>query len=63
MSSIDIKKIHTKIGNLQIEKAKIEKGDKGKKPKGKAKIKVERDTDYLNSEYSAYATEEFDDFI
>lgn len=61
MSSIDIKKIHTKIGNLQIEKSKIEKGDKGKKSKGKAKIRVERDGDY--SEFSAYGAEEFDDFI
>ncbi|KAF6213719.1 hypothetical protein GE061_011441 [Apolygus lucorum] len=61
MNSTDIKKIHTKLGNLQIEKSKLEKGDKSKKSKAKAKIKVERDQDY--SDFSAYTTEEFDDFI
>ncbi|KAK9497689.1 hypothetical protein O3M35_004366 [Rhynocoris fuscipes] len=62
LSSADIKKIYTWLGNLHIEKSKLEKGEKSKKSKGKgkAKLKLEGDNDY--SEYSAYA-EDFDDFI
>ncbi|KAF6216247.1 hypothetical protein GE061_000587 [Apolygus lucorum] len=63
LSSADIKKIHTWLGNLHIEKSKLEKGDKSKKSKakGKAKLKLEGDNDYT-TEYSNYA-EDFDDFI
>uniref|UniRef100_A0A0A9WGR7 Eukaryotic translation initiation factor 3 subunit J n=1 Tax=Lygus hesperus TaxID=30085 RepID=A0A0A9WGR7_LYGHE len=63
LSSTDIKKIHTWLGNLHIEKSKLEKGDKSKKSKakGKAKLKLEGDNDYT-TEYTNYA-EDFDDFI
>uniref|UniRef100_A0A1B6DBY7 Uncharacterized protein n=1 Tax=Clastoptera arizonana TaxID=38151 RepID=A0A1B6DBY7_9HEMI len=58
----DLKKIHTWVGNLQIEKLKIEKGEKTKKSKGKGKatLKFEGDTAY--DEFSAY-TEDYDDFM
>ncbi|KAL1116209.1 hypothetical protein AAG570_005704 [Ranatra chinensis] len=63
LRSPDLKKIHTWVGNLHIEKTKIEKGEKSKKSKskGKVKLKMEGDNDFT-SEYSAY-TEDFDDFI
>lgn len=62
LSAADLKKLHTFIGNLHIEKLKIEKGEKSKKSKGKgkAKLKLEGDTDF--NEYSAY-TEDYDDFM
>ncbi|BES90303.1 Eukaryotic translation initiation factor 3 subunit G-1 [Nesidiocoris tenuis] len=62
LTSSDIKKLHTWLGNLHIEKSKLEKGDKTKKSKGKgkAKLKLEGDNDYL--EYSDYS-KDFDDFI
>lgn len=63
LSSADLKKVSTLVSNLHIEKTKIEKGEKSKKNKGKgkAKLKLEGDNDY--SEYSAFTTEDFDDFI
>ncbi|XP_014253617.1 eukaryotic translation initiation factor 3 subunit J-like [Cimex lectularius] len=62
LSSADLKKVHTWIGNLHIEKTKIEKGEKSKKSKGKgkAKLKLEGDNDY--GEYSAFSAD-FEDFI
>lgn len=46
MSAADLKKLQTFVGNLHIEKLKIEKGEKSKKSKGKgkAKLKLEGDT-------------------
>lgn len=62
LSSADIKKIYTWLGNLHIEKSKLEKGEKSKKSKGKGKAKLKLEGDHDYSEYSAY-TEDFDDFI
>lgn len=62
MNSLDIKKLKTTIENLQIEKAKIEKGDKAKKNKGKSKarIRIEGEGDYS---YGCEMDGEYDDFM
>ncbi|XP_046479902.1 eukaryotic translation initiation factor 3 subunit J isoform X1 [Neodiprion pinetum] len=65
LSSTSLKKVKTTIENLAIEKQKIEKGDKGKKNKGKgkAKLRVEGDNSHLN-EYGDYGfDDEFNDFM
>lgn len=64
MPSTSLKKLSTTIANLAIEKAKLEKGDKGKKKgKGKAKLKIEGENTHL-SEYDSYSYDnEYDDFM
>nr|CAD7394805.1 unnamed protein product [Timema cristinae] len=65
LSSYDLKKLKTTIENMFLEKSKVEKGDKAKKNKGKAKAKlrVEGENSLVN-EYSAYADyDDFDDFM
>ncbi|XP_075216024.1 eukaryotic translation initiation factor 3 subunit j isoform X2 [Lycorma delicatula] len=60
LSAAELKKIHTWVGNLQIEKHKMEQGTKTKKKgKGKAKLKLEGDTDI----YSSYNEDVYDDFM
>lgn len=45
VSAAELKKIHTWVGNLQIEKHRMEQGTKSKKKgKGKAKLKLDDDT-------------------
>lgn len=63
LSSADIKKVHTWIGNLHIEKTKLEKGDKGKKSKAKAKAKLKFDDDHTLTKFGADYTEDYEDFI
>ncbi|CAH2235298.1 eukaryotic translation initiation factor 3 subunit J [Pararge aegeria] len=67
MPSADIKRIKLTVDNLYIEKQKVEKNEKSKKPnkgKGKAKLKVEGDNAHLN-QYDAYGNydADFDDFM
>lgn len=65
MNSADMKKLKNTLDNLQLEKAKIEKGDKAKKNKGKgkAKLRIEGESAIVN-EYSAYGDmDEYDDFM
>lgn len=61
LSAAELKKIHTKVGNLQIEKHKMEQGTKSKKKGkgGKAKLKLDDDTDI----YSSYNEDVYDDFM
>lgn len=50
MSSTNIRRIKTSLENLQLEKSKIEKGDKPKKkagPKVKARLRIEGDVSIL----------------
>ncbi|KAF4530763.1 hypothetical protein B566_EDAN007985 [Ephemera danica] len=65
MNSADMKKLKNTLDNLQLEKAKMEKGDKAKKNKGKgkAKLRIEGESAIVN-EYSAYGDmDEYDDFM
>ncbi|CAA9997762.1 unnamed protein product [Nesidiocoris tenuis] len=66
LSSVDLKRIHTRLGNLHIEKSKLEKGDKVKKPKCKVKAKLKMESgaanEFLHSGYADY-DQDFDDFI
>jgi len=62
LPSQDLRKLQTWVGNLQIEKAKIEKGDKPKKNKGKGKVKLKMEGDHdFNADY--YGGEDYDDFM
>lgn len=49
VSSADIKKIYTWLGNLHIEKSKLEKGEKSKKSKGKGKAKLKMEGDNVSN--------------
>jgi len=62
LSSFDLKNLKSTLENLCLEKAKLEKGDKSKKPgkgKGKAKLHVETDSARMN-QYSAYGAMDYD---
>lgn len=48
LSSLDLKKLKTTIDNMYIEKQKVEKGDKAKKNKGKAKAKLRMEGDNVS---------------
>ncbi|GBP63647.1 Eukaryotic translation initiation factor 3 subunit J [Eumeta japonica] len=67
LSSGDIKRIKLSVDNIYIEKQKLEKNEKSKKPakgKGKAKLKVEGDNAHLN-QYESYGNfdDDYDDFM
>ena len=63
LSSTELKKIHTWLGNLHIEKTKMEKGDKSKKSKAKGKAKLKFEDDHsLTTKFSGY-DDDYDDFI
>lgn len=63
MSAASLRKVKTIIDNLAIEKGKLEKGDKKKKGKGKAKLRVEGENTIVN-EYDDYGFDnEYDDFM
>lgn len=64
LSSHALKKVKTMVDNLLIEKQKMEKGEKAKKPKGKgkAKLKIEGENTML-SEYGDYVYDDYDDFM
>ncbi|KAG8234687.1 hypothetical protein J437_LFUL015341 [Ladona fulva] len=60
---VSLKKVKSSVEVISQEKLKLEKGDKKKKGKGKAQLRLEGNVNLLN-EYSAYKDlEDYDDFM
>lgn len=64
LSSNELRKLKLNMDNMFNEKVRVEKGEKGKKSKGKGKAKLRVEgSDMAYDEYSAYTIDEYDDFM
>lgn len=64
LSSNELRKLKLNMDNMFNEKVRVEKGEKGKKSKGKGKAKLRVEgSDLAYDEYSAYTIDEYDDFM
>lgn len=48
VGSQDLKKLKTTVENMFLEKTRAEKGDKGKKTKGKGKVRLKVEVDHVS---------------